>query len=157
MKGIKVNMFLGAIVTVLTSVFGQYWFLFAGFLVLNIVDYITGVVKAKFFKKNESSAAGARGIVKKVGYWVVIATAFFIALCFKYIGDIFALDLTFVQFFGWFTLASYLINEIRSVLENLVEMEVKIPDFLLNGLDVAEKLLDAKTNHIAADEEMEEK
>lgn len=146
MKGMKVNMFYGAIATVMASVFGQYWFLFAGFLALNVLDYVTGVCKAKFFMKNESSAAGAKGIVKKVGYWLVIAVAFFIALCFKYIGDIFSVDLAFVQLFGWFTLASYLINEIRSVLENLVEMDVKVPKFLLLGLDIAEKMLETKTN-----------
>ena len=146
MKGIKVNMYYGAIVTVMTAIFGQYWFLFAGFLVLNVLDYITGICKAKFFKKNESSAAGARGIVKKVGYWFVIGIAFFIAFCFTYMGEMVGIDLAFVQLFGWFTLASYLINEVRSVLENLVEMDVKVPKFLLMGLDIAEKLLKAKTS-----------
>lgn len=55
------------------------------------------------------------------------------------------MNLTFVQMFGWFTLASYLINEIRSILENLVEMNIWVPAFLIAGLDVTQKLLDAET------------
>lgn len=145
MKGTKVNMIYGGIATVGAAIFGEYWFLFAGFLLMNFVDYITGYCKAKFYNKNESSAIGAKGIFKKVWYWVVIGLAFFVAFCFTYMGEIIGIDLAFVQWFGWFTLASYLINEIRSILENCVEMNVKVPAFLIKGMAVAEKLLEAKT------------
>ena len=53
--------------------------------------------------------------------------------------------LCFVLLFGWFTLATYLINEVRSILENLVEMNVNVPQFLIAGLDITQKLLDSKT------------
>ena len=66
-------------------------------------------------------------------------------MSFTYMGEVIGVDLSFVQFFGWFTLATYLINEIRSILENLVEMNVKVPTFLIVGLSVTQKLLDAKT------------
>lgn len=154
MKGFdKVNMFYGMIATVGVAIFGKYWFLFAGFLVLNVIDYVTGYVKAKFYNKNESSAIGAKGIAKKVWYWVVIGLAFFIAHSFVYMGEAIDINLAFVQLFGWFTLATYLINEIRSILENLLEMNVKVPEFLVKGLTVAQKLLDAKTKQ---EEESEE-
>lgn len=145
MKGMKVNMIYGLIAAVGTAIFGKYWFLFVGFLVLNVADYISGWIKAKFFNKNESSAIGAKGILKKVLYWLVIGIAFFISHCFVYMGDIIGVNLAFVTFFGWFTLATYLINEIRSILENLVEMNVNVPAFLVKGLDITQKLLDAKT------------
>lgn len=155
MKGFdKVNMFYGVIATIGAAVFGQYWFLFAGFLLMNLIDYVTGWYKARFYYKNESSATGAKGIFKKVFYWVVIGIAFFVSFCFTHMGDVIGVNLSFVQLFGWFTLATYLINEIRSILENLVEMEVKVPVFLITGLDVAEKLLDAKTK---VENEQEEK
>ena len=146
MKGFdKVNMIYGFVATIGVAIFGKYWFLFAGFLILNFVDYLTGYCKAKFYNKNESSAIGAKGIFKKVFYWVVIGVAFFVSYCFVYMGKIIGINLEFVQLFGWFTLATYLINEIRSILENLVEMKVKVPSFLVNGLDIAQKLLDART------------
>lgn len=146
MKGFdKVNMFYGVIVTVGTAIFGKYWFLFAGFLLMNLIDYATGWCKAKFYQKNESSAIGAKGVFKKVWYWVVIGIAFFISFCFIDMGGILGIDLSFVQLFGWFTLATYLINEIRSILENLVEMNVNVPTFLAKGLEITEQLMSAKT------------
>lgn len=141
----KVNMFYGLIATIGVAVFGKYWFLFVGFLLLNVVDYFTGFCKAKFFNKNESSAIGAKGILKKVSYWAVIVIAFFISFCFTDMGMLIGIDLAFVQLFGWFTLATYIINEIRSILENFVEMGVKVPTFLISGLDIAQKVLEAKT------------
>ena len=145
MKGMKVNMIYGFIAAVGTAVFGKYWFLFVGFLAMNVLDYLTGWIKAKFYKKNESSATGAKGILKKVLYWTVIGIAFFISHCFVYMGELLGMNLAFVTFFGWFTLSTYLINEIRSIIENLVEMNVKVPEFLIKGLDITQKLLDAKT------------
>lgn len=145
MKIDKINMIYGLIATMGVALLGKYWFLFAGFLLLNVIDYATGYCKAKFYNKNESSAIGAKGIFKKVWYWTVIGIAFFVSMSFTYMGEVIGVDLSFVQLFGWFTLATYLINEIRSILENLVEMNVKVPTFLIVGLSVTQKLLDAKT------------
>lgn len=153
MKGFdKINMFYGAIATVGVAIFGKYWFLFAGFLVMNVIDYITGWCKAKFYNKNESSAVGAKGVFKKVWYWVIIGIAFFISFCFIDMGGIIGIDLSFVQLFGWFTLATYLVNEIRSILENLVAMNVKVPAFLVAGLEITEKLMSAKTEQKESEE-----
>ena len=142
----KINMLYGAIAAIGVAIFGKYWFLFAGFLILNVIDYVTGYCKAKFYNKNESSAIGAKGIFKKVWYWVVIGLAFFISTCFAYMGETIGINLSFVQLFGWFTLATYLVNEIRSILENLVEMNVNVPQFLIAGLEITQKLIDTKTN-----------
>lgn len=145
MKFDKINMIYGLIATIGVTIFGKYWFLFFGFLILNVVDYITGYCKAKLYNKNVSSAIGAKGICKKVWYWLVIGLAFFISDCFVTMGEVIGIQLNFVLLFGWFTLATYLINEIRSILENLVEMNVKVPQFLIAGLDITQKLLDTKT------------
>ena len=118
----KCNLVYGAIVTVLSAIFGQYWYLFLGFLALNIVDYVTGWAWSKFFSKTVSSAVGAKGIVKKVSYWVVIAIAFYISYAFKQLGGVIGVNLSFMVLLGWFTLATYMINEVRSILENLVKI-----------------------------------
>lgn len=52
-------------------------------------------------------------------------------------------NLEFLTLLGWFTLASLLVNEIRSILENLVECGYDVPDFLIKGLAVTEKLIHA--------------
>ncbi len=142
----KMNTLWGATVALFASVFGECWFLFAAFFVLNVVDYITGVLKARF-SHTENSNKGLKGIVKKVGYWVVIALAFFIALSFETMGHNIGANLDFVVMLGWFTLATFIINEIRSILENLVLIGVDVPQFLIRGLEVAAEAVKSKTDH----------
>lgn len=149
----RANVIYGVIATFFTAIFGKYWFLFVGFLVLNFVDYVTGWIKAKYFKKNESSKIGAEGILKKVMYWCVIGIAFFVSTTFVELGGLLNINLSFVVFFGYFTLATYLINEIRSILENFVEMGVKVPGFLTHGLEVASKKVDNLTKTDIAEDE----
>ena len=156
MKFDKINMIYGLIATIGVALFGKYWFLFFGFLVLNAVDYITGYCKAKFYKKNESSAIGAKGILKKVWYWIVIGMAFFVSMSFVHMGEIIGINLSFVQLFGWFTLATYLINEVRSILENLVEYGLDVPYILIKGLAVTERLLNEKSDTVMGTDEEKE-
>lgn len=134
----KINAVLGLAVAVFSTIFGDHWYLFAAFLILNVADYITGIIKAKFFNV-ENSNKGLKGIVKKVGYWVVIAISFFIAFYFADMGQMIGVDLGFTTIIGWFTLATFIINEIRSILENLVAVGVDVPGFLTKGLEVAAK------------------
>ncbi len=135
------NVFVGAAVTILTAVFGKYWYLFAAFLVFNVFDWASGWYRSRKLKR-ESSEAGLKGIMKKIWYWVLVAIAFIVAYAFTRMGsDLLGLDLSFLSLIGWFTLACLMINEIRSILENLVECGIHVPDVLVKGLAVADKLI----------------
>lgn len=137
------NAAVGLVVAVLSAIFGAYWYLFAGYLLLNILDWGTGWYKARK-KKQESSYVGLRGIVKKTGYWVIILVAFLVPALFIHLGqDLLGIKLDFLTLLGWFTLAALLVNEVRSILENLVECGYGVPDFLIRGLAVTEKLIHA--------------
>ena len=137
------NMVTGTLVAILAAIFGSHWYLFAAFLALNVMDWLTGWYKSRKLKK-ESSAVGLAGIVKKLGYWIIIAVAFLMAYIFQMMGeDIFKIDLSFLLLLGWFTLACLLINEIRSILENLVECGYNVPNILIRGLAVTEKLINS--------------
>lgn len=139
-----INTELGvAIIGSMTLFFGEYWFLFAGLLICNVCDWLTGNYKAKR-KHISSSVEGAAGIMKKVSYWIVIAIAFYVSMTFERMGVMLGLNLSFMEAFGWMTLATYLVNEIRSIIENLVESGVEVPEFLIKGLAVTKKLMDAK-------------
>lgn len=136
------NVLLGACVTLLTAIFGVYWYFFAAYLVLNVFDWLTGWYKSHK-KGEESSYVGLLGIVKKLGYWVIIAVSFMLAGVFTHLGkDLLNMDLSFLSMIGWFTLACLLVNEIRSIIENLVECGYNVPNVLIKGLDVTRKMLD---------------
>lgn len=136
---------IGSIFTAITTFLGVEWFFFAGYLLLNILDYITGTIKSKI-KKTESSSKGLIGIVKKLCYWILITLAFLISFLLTQIGIKININIDFIMFFGWFTLACLIINESRSILENLVEIGINVPSFLVKGLDIYSKLVDNKIN-----------
>lgn len=134
----KPNSWLSIIATFLTSIFGVQWGLFAAYLLLNIIDYITGIMKARK-NKEENSSKGTKGILKKVYYWIIIMTTFIISYILVEICNKFNINIEFVMFFGWFTLGCLAINEARSIIENLVELGVNVPKFLIKGLESANK------------------
>lgn len=82
------------------------------------------------------------GIIKKLGYWVIVAVAFLLSGVFVHMGnDLLGIDLSFLTLLGWFTLACLMVNEVRSIIENLVECGYNVPKVLVSGLAVTEKLL----------------
>lgn len=138
------NLCVGAAVMLLSSLFGAYWYLFATYFILNVFDWLTGWYKSRKLQK-ESSKVGLKGIIKKLGYWVIIAVAFLVSGVFVQMGnDLLHIDLSFLGLIGWFTLACLLVNEVRSILENLLECGYNVPAILVRGLAVTEKLLNEK-------------
>lgn len=134
----KMNLLWAAAVTLLSAAFGTYWYLFAAFMLMNVVDYATGIIKARY-TRTENSNKGLKGILKKLGYWIVICIAFFIATTFGTLGGQIGIDLGFTSFIGWFVLGTFIINEMRSILENLITIGVEVPAWLVKGLEVADK------------------
>ena len=132
------NAIAGAIVAVLSYILGEHWILFAAFLLLNVADWITGWMKSKMANK-ENSVRGWKGVLKKLGYWLMIMVAFGASAIFIEIGKAIGVDLGITTLLGWFVLASLLINEIRSILENFVEAGFNVPIILIKGLEVADK------------------
>lgn len=135
------NVLVGAAVTLLSALFGTYWYLFAAYLLFNVFDWLTGWYKSRKLKR-ESSAVGLKGIIKKLGYWVIIVVAFLTSYVFVHMGnDILHIDLTFLELLGWFTLACLMVNEVRSIIENFVECGYNVPKILISGLAVTERLI----------------
>lgn len=134
------NAIMGAIVALLSFVFGEHWILFALFLLLNVIDWLTGWMKSRI-NNVENSQAGWKGVLKKLGYWLMILVAFSASAIFTEIGFTLNIDLTVTTLLGYFVLASLLVNEIRSILENFVEAGFDVPVILTKGLEVADKVI----------------
>lgn len=141
-------MLWAAVVTLMSAALGEFWYLFVAFFIAEVIDYLTGWYKARV-TKTENSNKGLKGIVKKLGYWIVIGIAFFMSLAFTDMGTQLGIDLSWTPLVGWFTLATFIINEIRSILENLIIIGVDgIPKWLIKGLEVAAKAIDDKNGGV---------
>ena len=134
------NAIVGGIVAVLSFVFGEHWILFAIFLLFNVADWLTGWMKSRMAGK-ENSMKGWQGVLKKIGYWLMILVAFAASAVFIEIGNTLGMDLGITTLLGYFVLASLLVNELRSILENFVEAGYNVPTVLVKGLEVADKVV----------------
>ena len=145
----KLNYVISIITGVLSAILGDFWFLFVFLLGLNIIDYITGLMKAKYLKK-ESSKKAMKGFVKKFLIWCLVAMGFGLGITFQKIGEVIGINLHIMMAIGWFILAHCILNEIRSILENIVELDKGhlVPNWLIKGLEVTNKILDKKANNI---------
>lgn len=151
----KYNVTIGIIIALLTYIFGEHWYLFGFYLLMNVADWITGWYKG-YVTKKESSVKGLTGVFKKFCYWIMIAVAFIMSAMFIEVGETIGVNLHITTLFGWFVLASLFINEVRSVIENLVEADVYVPLILKKGLEVADNIMDEIEENIGMDEEVDD-
>lgn len=134
------NVIVGTVVAVLSYILGEHWILFVAFLLLNVADWLTGWMKSRINQK-ENSVKGWQGVLKKLGYWLMVMVAFGASAVFIEIGRAIGVDLGITTLLGWFVLASLLVNEIRSICENFVEAGFHVPVILIKGLEVADKIV----------------
>lgn len=116
------------------------------FLMMNVLDWITGSIKARYLK-TENSSSGVIGVVKKLGNWIIIFIAFAMSYAFIRLGKMIGIDLGITNLLGWFVLLSLTVNEIRSILENLIACNVKVPYFLIRGLESCNKKIEEMTDN----------
>lgn len=139
METLKPNFIWGGIIASMSYIFGDHWVLFAIFLLFNVADWITGWMKSRLAGK-ENSKSGLLGIIKKLGYWLMILLGFALGYWFVAMGALIHKDFSVCMFVGYFVLASLTVNELRSILENFVEAGYKVPQILIRGLEVANQV-----------------
>ena len=102
------------------------------FLVLcNLIDYITGLMAGPNRGEKINSYKGFRGIAKKICMWLLVGVGAMIDWLIIYAGNTIGITIP-INFLIACIVAVWLIaNEIISILENMVDIGVKIPPFLL--------------------------
>lgn len=121
-------------------------------LFLMIVDYITGMLASKseaIDHPNDPdygwcSAKGAKGILKKVAYVCVIASAMLLDYVIMILAGQVGLDVRKSVFFGLLVTAWYILNEILSIAENAGRMGANVPEWMLKYIAVLKQKIDDK-------------
>lgn len=103
--------------------------------VSNVIDYITGIVAAKNRGKEISSYYGMMGIVKKVFMYLLILIGAFVDIMLNYItahlSDALHVEIRKLFFVGAVVAVWLVFNEFISILENLSDIGVPMPPFLM--------------------------
>lgn len=132
-----------AVVAGLTAYFRVIAVPVALLFVVMLLDYFSGVANA-YTKGEWSSKVGIKGIVKKVGYMgVVIVAAVFDWLIYSGLKGV-GVSFDSSYYFGLIVTIWLIINECISILENLGELGVPLPGFLLRGIKKLQKQIEDK-------------
>lgn len=97
----------------------------------NIVDYATGLCAAKYRDEEIKSYKSVRGIVKKVCMWLLVAVGAMTDWLLKFAAENAGVTIK-LHFVAASVVAVWLIaNELISILENISDIGVAMPSFLL--------------------------
>ena len=98
----------------------------------NVIDYITGLFAAKYRTDGGiSSYRSIRGIIKKVTMWLLVVVGAIIDTLLKYSTETFGYKLPFTFLVACIVAIWIICNELISILENMVDIGISIPGFLL--------------------------
>lgn len=111
-------------------------FVLAGVMV---IDYLSGMVSA-WVKCELSSRVGVLGIVKKVAY--LLAVAIVADWVVQVAGAEIGVDFGGFYFFGLLVTVWLILNECISILENISEIGVPLPAFLLKLIEKLKKTVE---------------
>ncbi|MBQ8781096.1 MAG: phage holin family protein [Oscillospiraceae bacterium] len=97
----------------------------------NIVDYATGLCAAKYRDEEIKSYKSVRGIIKKVCMWLLVAVGAMTDWLLKFAAENAGVTIK-LHFVAASVVAVWLIaNELISILENISDIGVAMPSFLL--------------------------
>lgn len=98
----------------------------------NIIDYVTGLMAAKYRADGTiSSYKSFRGIAKKVSMWLLVVVGAVIDQLIVYASQTAGITLPFTFLVSCIVAIWITCNELISILENIVDIGVEIPSFLM--------------------------
>ena len=118
---------LSVILTTTVYLLGGFDVALQSLLIVMVVDYLTGIASA-IYNKNLSSKIGLKGILKKFSYLCVVALSVVIDNLTGQSG----LIRTLVIYF-------FVANDGLSIIENMAEMNIKLPQKLIDALEQIKK------------------
>lgn len=127
----KVKAIFITIWSVLFSWLGILAFPVVLLVISNVTDYITGITASKYRKEQVSSYKGIRGIYKKVGMWILIFVGWMMDMLVNYTVQYIGLTISLPYIVATVVAVWLICNEIISILENLIDIGVEIPPFLM--------------------------
>ena len=119
----------------------------------NIIDYATGLWAARYRNDSISSYKSIRGIIKKICMWLLVVVGAFMDILIQYTVSTAGVDLA-VPFVVATVVAVWLaVNEIISIFENMIDIGVKMPPFLLPIVRYIKKQVEDKAKLDDAEDE----
>lgn len=96
----------------------------------NVIDYVTGIMAAKYREQNVDSYKGIRGIAKKVCMWLLVVVGAIVDQLLKYASATVGITIPFTFLVACVVAVWLICNELISILENISDIGINLPPFL---------------------------
>lgn len=121
-----------ALMSMLAAALGVLYIPVLLMVLCNVIDYITGLFAAKYRTDGGiSSYRSMRGIMKKVCMWLLVVVGAIMDALLAYASNTFGYQLPFTFLIACVVTIWIVCNEVISILENMVDIGVNVPGFLL--------------------------
>ena len=126
-------------------------------VICNIIDYATGLMAAKYREDGTiSSYKSFKGIAKKISMWLLVAVGAVIDQLLLYASNTVGITLPFTFLISCIVAVWITCNELISILENIIDIGVSIPAFMLPVVKYIKSQTEQKVNISEIDESEEE-
>lgn len=154
----KIKVVIVSFFAVITSWLGNLAIPVYILVACNVIDYITGITAAGVQKQQISSYKGIVGIAKKVFMYLLVLIGVFIDLMLQYMFNSLNVPIALPFIVGCVVACWLVFNEMISILENLNDIGVPMPPFLMpivkklrttiskKGKDIEDTISDATNN-----------
>ncbi len=139
---------LASIMGVLNSIFGILAIPIVLLVACNLIDYVTGILASKFRGQEISSYKGMKGITKKIGMWLLVLVGAIMDKLIVYSVAQLGLVCPFSFMIAAVVAIWIICNELISILENLKDMEVPLPGFLLEVTSNIKSQIEIKAEQV---------
>lgn len=127
----KVEVIFTAIVSGVMSLLGVLAIPVMLLVGCNVIDYITGMIASKYRDEKISSYKGIKGIYKKICMWLLVLIGSWMDQLVNYAVQYIGFDFQWPFVVAIIVCIWLVANEIISILENMLDADVKLPPFLL--------------------------
>lgn len=100
-------------------------------IVCNVIDYATGIFASHYRNQKIDSYEGIRGITKKICMWLLVGVGVVIDNLLAYTSGAVGITLPFSFLVACIVAVWIICNEIISILENINDIGVTLPPFLM--------------------------
>ena len=155
MKVNYLKSFVSAIAGLLSSVLGVLYIPVLLMVACNVIDYVTGLMAA--VNRPEGgicSYKSMKGIMKKITMWLLVIVGAVIDQLLLYAAETIGYQLPFTFLVACVVAIWIICNELISILENMVDIGINIPAFLLPLVNNLKTTIDHMAN--IEDEKKEE-
>ena len=131
MKENYIKAFFTAVFALISSVLGVLAVPVLLMVACNVLDYATGLMASTYRSQDINSYKSIRGIMKKVCMWLLVVVGAVIDQLLLYASQTAGITLPFTFLISCIVAIWITCNELISILENIVDIGVTIPTFLL--------------------------